>query len=168
MTEANLFDPEFEPHTDLEGFRGKRARIGRQAGAEHLGASLFELEPGSAAFPLHYHLGNEEMLIVVAGTVSLRTLDGERALAEGEVVALPRGEAGAHQVINRGAEPARILIVSEMRAPDVVVRPESNKISAFGRPPGALGEGFHDVYFRRDAVELWDGEEPPPPPPAQR
>jgi len=50
-----------------------------------------------------------------------------------------------------------------MNAPDVVVRPESNKISAFGRPPGAAGEGFHDVYFRRDAVDLWDGEEPPPP-----
>ncbi len=31
-------------------------------------------------------------------------------------------------------------------------------------PPGAAGEGFHDVYFRRDAVELWDGENPPPPP----
>lgn len=52
-----------------------------------------------------------------------------------------------------------------MNAPDVVVRPESNKISAFGRAPGAAGAGFHDVYFRRDAVELWDGEEPPPPPP---
>jgi hypothetical protein len=67
-------------------------------------------------------------------------------------------------VVNRGDGPARILIVSEMNAPDVVVRPESEKISAFGRPPGAPGEGFHDVYFRRDAVDLWAGEPPPPPP----
>jgi uncharacterized cupin superfamily protein len=159
---ANLFDPEFEPPFEREGFRSRRARLGRQAGARDLGASLFELEPGSAAFPLHYHLGNEELLIAVSGEVELRTLEGSRRLTEGEVVACPAGPEGAHQVINRGPGPARVLIVSEMRAPDVVVRPESNKISAFGRPPGAAGEGFHDVYFRRDAVELWDDEDPPP------
>jgi uncharacterized cupin superfamily protein len=105
------------------------------------------------------------MLIVLGGETALRTADGERRLAEGEVVALPAGEAGAHQVVNRGDGPARILIVSEMNAPDVVVRPESEKISAFGRPPGAPGEGLHDVYFRRDRVDLWAGEPPPPPPP---
>jgi uncharacterized cupin superfamily protein len=160
----NLFEPEFDDTSERPGFAGRRARLGRQAGAEELGASLFELEPGSAPFPLHYHLGNEEMLIVVAGRPSLRTPDAERELEPGEVVALPRGEGGAHQVINRTGDPARVLIVSEMNAPDVVVRPESDKISAFGRPPGAAGEGFHDVYFRRDAVELWDGEQPPPRP----
>ncbi len=83
------------------------------------------------------------------------------------MVSFGTGEAGAHQVVNRGEAPVRILIVSEMNAPEVVVRPESGKISAFGRPPGAPGEGFHDVYFRRDAVELWD-DEPPPPDPANR
>lgn len=159
---ANLFDPSFDDASEREGFRARRARLGRQAGAEHLGASLFELEPGCAAFPLHYHLGNEELLVVLSGEPVLRGLDGERGLAEGEVVSFPVGERGAHQIVNRGAAPARILIVSEMSAPDVVVRPESRKIGAFGRPPGAPGNGFHDVYYRRDAVELWDGEPPPP------
>lgn len=164
MTEMpSFFEPEFEPPSEREGFRGRRARLGRQAGSERLGASLFELEPGSAPFPLHYHLGNEEMLIVIAGETALRTPAGERALAEGEVVAFPIGEAGAHQIINHGASPARIVIISEMNAPDVIVRPESQKISAFGRAPGAAGEGFHDAYFRRDAVDLWEGEAPPPP-----
>ena len=100
---------------------------------------------------------------MISGTPVLRTLTGERELVEGELVAFPIGDAGAHQVVNRGDGPARILIVSEMNAPDVVIRPESDKISAFGRPPGAAGEGFHDCYWRRDAVELWDGEPPPPP-----
>lgn len=163
---SNFSEPEFDPPSEREGFRGRRARLGRQAGAEHLGLSLFELEPGSAPFPLHYHLGNEEMLIVLAGEPSLRTPNGERPLAEGEVVAFPVGEEGAHQVVNRSDKPARVLILSEMNAPDVVVRPESNKISAFGRPPGAAGDGFHDAYFRRDAVDLWDGEQPPPPAPS--
>ena len=162
----NVFEPSFDDSADRPGFVNRRARIGRQAGSERLGASLFELDPGSAAFPMHFHLGNEELLVVLDGRPSLRIPDGEHDLAPGEVVAFPIGEAGAHQIVNRTEEPARILIISEMNAPDIVVRPDSGKLSAAGRPPGAAGEGFHDVYFRRDAVELWDGEDPPPSPPA--
>ena len=160
---SSFLHPEFDPPVDREGFRTRRARLGQQAGAEHLGLSLYELEPESAAFPLHYHLDNEELLIVLTGEPSLRTLDGERRLAEGEVVSFPVGEAGAHQVVNRTDAPVRVLILSEMNSPEIVVRPESRKISAFGRPPGSPREGMHDVYFRRDAVEFWEGEDPPPP-----
>ena len=113
---ANLFDPEFDQTQKQEGFRTRRAMLGKQAEAKRLGASLFEIEPGNA-FPLHYHLGNEEMLIVVAGTPTLRTAEAERELAEGEIVSFPLGEQGAHQVINRTAGPVRILMLSEMIAP---------------------------------------------------
>ena len=41
-----------------------------------------------------------------------------------------------------------------MVAPDIVVRPESGKLSAFGRPPGSIDdEGMHEVFFLRDAVD---------------
>ena len=60
---------------------------------------------------------------------------GERALEPGETVAFPVGETGAHQIVNRTGDPARVLIVSEMRAPDIVVRPESDKISPSGARP---------------------------------
>jgi uncharacterized cupin superfamily protein len=161
---ANLFDPEFDQTQEQEGFRTRRAMLGRQAGAERLGASLFEIEPGNAAFPLHYHLGNEEMLIVLAGAPTLRTTGAERELAEGEIVSFPAGEEGAHQVVNRTAEPVRILMLSEMAAPEIVIRPESGKISAMGRPPGGAGKGMHGVFNERDSVPFWEGEEPPPSP----
>lgn len=160
---ANLFEPEFEDSSERPGFGWQRATLGRQAGAERLGASLFALAPGQAAFPLHYHLGNEEMLVVISGTLSLRTLEEERELEVGEVVSFPRGEAGAHQVINRGEAEARILLISEMNAPEVVVRPESGKLSALGRPPGSRGEGMHKVFHQSDEVSFWEGEDPPPP-----
>ena len=104
---TSFLEPDFEPPVEREGFRVRRARLGRQAGAERLGASLFEIEPGNAPFPLHFHLGNEELLIVLSGSTALRTSAGERELDEGEVVSLPAGEEGIHQVINRGREPAR-------------------------------------------------------------
>ena len=52
----------------------------------------------------------------VAGRPSLRTPDSERELETGEVVAFPVGERGAHQVVNRTSEPAKVLLVSEMNA----------------------------------------------------
>jgi uncharacterized cupin superfamily protein len=111
---------------------------------------------------MHYHLGNEEMLLVISGTPSLRVLDGERELRTGEVVSFPRGEVGAHQIVNRGEKEARILLISEMNAPEVVVRPESGKLSALGRPPGGRGEGMHRVFHQSDEVSFWEGEDPPP------
>ena len=108
---ANVFDPDFDSERDRPGFTSRRAMLGRQAGSERLGVSLFELAPEQAPFPLHYHLGNEELLIVLRGTPTLRTLEGERELAEGEVVAFPLGERGAHQIVNRtdqaGQDPDR-------------------------------------------------------------
>jgi uncharacterized cupin superfamily protein len=158
---ANLYDPDFEESSEQPGFGWRRAKLARQAGGERLGASLYALPPGEAICPFHYHLANEELLIAIAGAATLRTPDGERVLEPGEVVALPRGEGGAHQVVNRSDAEARVLVVSEMNAPEVVVRPESGKLSVMGRPPGTRGGGMHRIFFERDEASFWDGEEPP-------
>src|SRR5919108_2784673 len=100
----NVFDPQFDAAVQRAGFTCRRARLGRQAGAQRLGASLYEIPPGQATFPYHAHLANEEMLFVLAGRPSLRTPEGWRELSEGEVVAFPAGEAGAHQIANRSEE----------------------------------------------------------------
>jgi uncharacterized cupin superfamily protein len=158
---TSFLEPRFDAEQERPGFNWRRARLGRQAGCEHLGASLFELEPGCAAFPLHYHLANEELLIVVSGEPVLRTAGGERGLAEGEVVAFPAGESGAHQVINRGAAPARILIVSEMNAPEIVVYPDSEKIFARDTPPGGPPPSTGGSFFKSDAVDYFEREPKP-------
>ena len=116
----NLFEPDWDAERDEPPFRWRRARLGRQAGARALGASLFELPPGSATFPLHAHYANEEMLLVVAGRPTLTGLHGvSRVLEPGEVIACPVGREGAHRLDNQGDEPVRVLIVSTMRAPEI-------------------------------------------------
>lgn len=160
---ANLFEPEFEESSTRKGFAYKRAKLGAQAGAKRLGASVYELPPGEANFPYHAHFGNEELLIVISGHPSLRTKQGWRELEPGDVVAFPAGPDSPHQVQNRSKEPTRILMISEMNAPDVGLYPDSGKILAGTRPPG----GTHcetDIYraFRlSDSVDYWEGEEPP-------
>jgi uncharacterized cupin superfamily protein len=94
---ANLHSPEWDQEQDHPPFVWRRARLGRQAGAERLGASLYELPPGAASWPLHAHRANEELLMVVSGTPTLRGLGGERELAPGEVVSFRAGREGAHR-----------------------------------------------------------------------
>jgi uncharacterized cupin superfamily protein len=115
----NLFDPDWDAERDQDGFRWRRALLGRQAGARQLGASLFAVPPGGATFPLHAHLHNEELLLILAGRPTLVTETGERELAEGEVVAFPAGREGAHRLENRGDAEVRLVLVSTMLAPEV-------------------------------------------------
>jgi uncharacterized cupin superfamily protein len=146
---ANVYEPTWDAERDDPPYRWRRSRIGRQTGARRLGASLFEIAPGAASFPLHIHYANEEMLVVVAGRPTLDTLDGARELSAGEVVACPAGRAGAHRLRNETDEPVRVLIVSTMHAPDINEFPETGEfwvrdyIRGTDPPDGAL-----DVHTR--------------------
>jgi uncharacterized cupin superfamily protein len=156
----NIDEPDFDEPREHPGFRCLRARLGRQAGSERLGLSLWEVPPGEAAYPYHHHLGEEELLIVLAGRPSLRTPDGWRELAEGEVIAFPRGENGAHQLVNRTDSVVRFLACSTSGNPDIVIYPDSGKVGAFERLPH--GAGLNRLFREEDAVDYHQGETPPP------
>ena len=157
---ANIFEPEWDHESDRTGFLIRDAWIAHHAGAEHLGGSLYELDPGEASFAYHWHAGNEEMLVVLQGAVTVRSPEGEREVAEGSVVAFPRGERGAHQMINDTDEPVRFLVFSEMRGPDVIGYPGSDKVAVRSEAPGS-GRGMRLSFLERDAVDYWHGDEPP-------
>jgi uncharacterized cupin superfamily protein len=155
---TNIHNPTFEEGERPEGFRSKRARIGYELGTELIGTSLFEVPPGEAAYPYHYHYADEEMLIVLSGRPTLRTPEGERELEEGEVVRFELGEQGAHQVFNRSEEVVTFLAVSSHGRPDVIVYPDSDKIGVGERLP--RGGGLRAFFRRGDRVDYFDGERP--------
>jgi uncharacterized cupin superfamily protein len=142
----NIHEPEFDVEHDGAPYAWRRARLGRMAGAQRLGASLFALPPGSTTFPLHAHLHNEELLIVLSGTPTLRTLDDERVLASGEVVAFVAGRAGAHELRNDSGEEVRLLIVSTMVAPEINLFPDTGELWVRDYVPGTdAPDGAFDV-----------------------
>ena len=155
----NIFEPELDEDFDRDGFRHRGEETGKRAGTERLGASLYELEPGQANCPYHWHAAEEELLLVLSGTVAVRTPEGTREAGAGEVVAFRRGAGGAHQLIASGDEPARFLMLSERRSPDICVYPDSNKIGARNRVEDASGIRFN--FRAGDAVDYFDGEEAP-------
>lgn len=114
------------PVWDADRFPGRHvAPVGAQVGARELGASVYELDPGVVGAPLHIHHANEELLIVLAGTLWLRGPDGTQLLSAGAVVVFPRGQAGAHSLVNRSDTPVRYLVVSTTNRPDVVEYPDT-------------------------------------------
>jgi uncharacterized cupin superfamily protein len=155
---ASIANPVFDEPREHPGFTCIRARLGRQAGSEKTGLSLWELPPGEAAYPYHLHLAEEEIVVVLSGTPSLRTPEGWRELEEGEVVAFPVGERGAHQIVNRTGAPARFLSFSNQQ-PDIVVYPDSRKLGAFERR--ADGSGIRELFRIDDAVDYYEGEPAP-------
>jgi uncharacterized cupin superfamily protein len=132
------------------------ARVAEQAGAENLGASVYELSPGESMV-FHYHVQREELMIVLRGTVALRTAEGWEELPEGEVVAFPRGERGAHGLENRSDQPVRVLMISEMNGPNISVYPDSGQVGVFdaGRPKERR---FGALFNVSDAVADYGGK----------
>ena len=77
---ANVNEPDFTPREAPAGFRSRRARIGRELGSELIGCSVWEVPPGEAAYPYHFHYSDEEIVIVWSGRPTLRTPDEVREL----------------------------------------------------------------------------------------
>ena len=146
--ELNVFGDDWA----AEDFGLPRRRM-RVAG-ERLGASLYELPPGGRVGPYHYEVGNEELLVVVAGTPTLREPAGERELEPGDCVLFPQGPEGAHQVLNRSDEPVRLLMVSNLTVPRAAFQVDSGKVMVrWGTDPA------DSRWFRlADAADFLDGE----------
>lgn len=155
----SIEEPHFDEPRQQPGFLARRARLGRQAGSQRLGLSLWEVPAGQAAYPYHAHLGEEELIVVLSGRPSLRTPEGWRELVQGEVFSFPRGGQGAHQLVNRTQETVRFLSISTNGEPDVVLYPDSRKLCAAQRLPD--GSGLHEIFSLDQTVDYYDGERPP-------
>jgi uncharacterized cupin superfamily protein len=135
------------------GYRSGAANVSQTVGSDALAVKVYELPTGESVCPYHYEY-EEEWLLVLGGTVVVRTPDHEEELTCGEIVCFPPGPAGAHKVINRSEASARLLMFSSARQPVVAVYPDSDKIGVW---PGNPDD---NVMLRRidGGVDYWDGE----------
>jgi uncharacterized cupin superfamily protein len=137
-----------------EGFRARSAQLGPRLGASLLGMTVYDLPPGESICPYHFHWGDEEWLIVVAGAPTLRAAEGERTLEAGDVVCFPVGPDGAHRVGNAGGETVRVALFSNRHEFGIVEYPDSDKIGIWGRKDEALDH----IIRRSPELDYWDGE----------
>ena len=145
---ANLAAIECDRRPQLpEGFRRTSSRVGAALGAKRTGLSVYELPPGQAVGPYHYEDPEEEWLLVVSGTPTLRHPGGEAELEPWDLVFFPSGPAGAHLVRNNSESTARVAMFSSMTAAvGAVVYPDSDIIQLF------TTDGADDIVVERSSA----------------
>jgi uncharacterized cupin superfamily protein len=130
-----------------EDWSGGGAREKTLPRGDRLGATVYELGPGNFVV-YHFHHAWEELLVVLRGRPTLRTKEGERVLAEGEVVHFPVGPDGVHGLTNHTDDPVRFVMASTLSSPEVAEYPDLKKITAQAKTGSQTGERLwliHDV-----------------------
>ncbi len=137
-------------------FDMRRALLGPTLGLSKLGCGVIEVPPGACAYPFHSHRANDELFVMLAGSGELRLGDARHAVAEGDIIGCPSGDAStAHQLLNSGTEVLRYLAISTLASPEICEYPDSGKVGAYSREGGA--DFAHFSHYTDDA-DYWLGE----------
>jgi uncharacterized cupin superfamily protein len=123
-----------------------------EIGAALLGATVYELAPGKSVCAYHWHVAEEEWLLVLSGEPTVRMPHGDRTLREGDVLVFPVGEEGAHAVRNDSDAPVRVVMFSNRAEVEIAVYPDSDKV-------GVWGGGIHVLNRVAANLDYWDGEQ---------
>ena len=139
----NVFSDKWDALDDWSGGGAKSTRLVERG--PQLGASVYELGPGNTA-AYHFHHGSEELLTVLRGRPTLRTPQGERQLAEGEIVHFCTGPDGAHGTRNDSDEPVRYVVAGIRVFPEVAEYPDTKQITAQAPTGSQTGEHLWLVH----------------------
>lgn len=86
-------------------------RLGQAGGLTQFGVNLVTLEPGAMSSLRHWHLHEDEFVMVTAGECVMVTDAGAEVMRPGDCAAFPAGVADGHHFINRSDAPAQFLVV---------------------------------------------------------
>jgi uncharacterized cupin superfamily protein len=86
-------------------------RLGQAGGLTQFGVNIVILAPGAMSSLRHWHLHEDEFVMVTEGEFVMITDAGEEVMRPGDCAAFPAGVADGHHFINRSDAPARFLVV---------------------------------------------------------
>jgi len=149
---SGSFD-DFEPRQVAQGGFAYERRQAVSKRGNQVQVAYLEVPPGKSPFPYHWHEGVTEVYVILSGTGSVRTPEGERIVTAGDVIAFPPGEAGAHRMTNISeTEPLRYVDVDTVANPDISHQVDSKK-SVLLSPDGKIR-----IFRDADQAEFYEGE----------
>jgi uncharacterized cupin superfamily protein len=155
------------PERDLGKSFGRR--LSAAGGARRVLVNRDRLPPGGRTAPLHWHSGDEELVLVLSGTPTLRQQEGvwpaptyrgqpapefgtnpatSTVLAPGDVVYFGPQLPLAHQLLNESSADCDLLVVGLDAPGDLAIFPETGRVAV-----KLLDRGG---WFT--ATGYWDGE----------
>jgi uncharacterized cupin superfamily protein len=148
----NVYTQQFEyDDSDPPGYRAGMTLIGKAAGGKDNTIKAFQIPAGESLCPYHYEY-EEEWLLLLEGTVTVRTPEGEQTIERGDLLCFPAGPDGAHKLTNHSDAEALALMWSSAREPSVAIYPDSDKMGVWAGKDRAM-------LRRADGeVDYYDGE----------
>lgn len=131
-----------------ERFGSSFRHLSSFAGGDHVGVALEELPPGKETNPSHYHMLEEEHAYILEGALTLKLGARDYVMKAGDYVCFPAGQKVGHSMFNHTDAPCRYLIIGERNPNDVIVYPESGRVSV-----RLTGEG----YRKSATMDYWEG-----------
>lgn len=142
-------DVPWDEYSHGQSFGSRYRQLGQYGGCQHVGVSLEELAPGKHACPNHYHYLEEEQLMMLDGSLTLRMGEQTYVMKAGDYMVFPAGQKIGHSLFNHTDAVCRYLVIGERNPHDVIVYPDSNRISVV-----LAGEGFDKAA----TLEYWERE----------
>ena len=113
---STIYPPEYAPQV-----AGRSSmRLGEAGGLTQFGVNIVILAPGAKSSMRHWHLHEDEFVMMTMGECVLVQDAGETVMRAGDCAAFPAGVPDGHCFINRMETEARFLVVGTKAAREVV------------------------------------------------
>ena len=90
--------------------RGRhQRRLAPALGLTDFGVSEVTLEPGAWSSQRHWHVGEDEFLVMLEGEAVLVEDEGRTLMRAGDLAAWPKGIVNGHHLINESDRPCRFV-----------------------------------------------------------
>lgn len=143
---------ESQHQNEHEGYEYFKKTVMSGAKGDKCNVSIYEIPPGKAAYPYHYHFQSEEVFYIISGTGILRTPEGETEVTVGDILAFPATEIGAHKLTNSSKTEVLVYIdFDTYHSPEVSFMPDSGKSVVYGK-------GLKKTFKDGSEVDYYDGE----------
>lgn len=115
------------PQTNATGYPAEYAdvvqgrwyrRLAPAAGLTDFGASHVTLKPGAWSAHRHWHEGEDELVVMIAGEAVLVDDAGEHVMRAGDVAAFPKGDGNGHVLQNRSQADCVFVAIGRPAASD--------------------------------------------------
>lgn len=98
------------PYAEMMAGRSS-LRLGDAGGLTQFGVNLVMLEPGAVSSLRHWHLNEDEFVMVTEGECVMVQDEGETIMRPGDCAAFPAGSTNGHQFLNRTDKVAKFLVI---------------------------------------------------------
>lgn len=107
-----------EPYAAMMAGRSS-LRLGQAAGLTQFGVNLVTLEPGAVSSLRHWHLAEDEFVMVLSGELVLVQDEGDIPMRPGDCAGWPAGDTDGHCFRNDTDRVATFLVIGSKAAREV-------------------------------------------------